>query len=256
MPEHVRTSLEEGVLLIQIDRPEKKNALTAAMYAALAEAFRRASAEAAVRVVLLHGSEGTFTAGNDLGDFMQDPPRDESSPVFAFLEALRACTKPVIAAVAGPAIGIGTTLLLHADLVYASPSARFQLPFVNLGLSPEAASSLLLPRLVGHQRAAELLLFGEALGAEEALRLGLVNDVVTEARLLAHAAERARTLAAKPPAAVRLTKMLLRRHEAAAVREALRTEASHFVERLGSPEAAEAFAAFFERRAPDFSAFS
>ncbi len=251
----IRTDLDGGVLRVEIRRPEKKNALTVAMYEALTAALRRAEGEAAVRVVLLHGSEGVFTAGNDLSDFVQNPPADESSPVFRFLDAVSTFPKPLLAAVAGPAVGIGTTLLLHCDLVYAAPSARLALPFVNLGLSPEAASSYLLPRTVGPQRAAEWLLFGEPFGAEEAERAGLVNEVVPEDELLDRAAERARTLAQKPPAAVRLTKALLRGHDAEAVESTIRDEAGHFLRRLQSPEAAEAFQAFFEKRRPDFSAF-
>ncbi len=248
---HLRTHLDGGVLTLTLDRPEKKNALTRATYAALADALDGAAADPSVRVALLTGSGGAFTAGNDLGDFLLDPPTGESSPVFRFLRSLTAFPKPLLAAVEGPAIGIGTTVLLHCDLVWAAPSARFRLPFVDLGLVPEAASSLLLPRLVGHQRASELLLFGEAFSADEALRLGLVNAVVGDP--LAMARERAAVLAAKPPEAVRLTKWLLRRASAEAVAETIREEGRHFVERLRSPEAAEALQAFFEKRPPDFS---
>jgi enoyl-CoA hydratase/carnithine racemase len=255
MPDRILTALEEGVLRVTINRPEKKNALTVAMYAALAEALRRAEAEAAVRAVLLHGSGDAFTAGNDLSDFVQNPPTGESSAVFQFLDAISTATKPVVAAVHGPAVGIGTTLLLHCDLVYATRDARLQMPFVTLGLCPEAASSYLLPLFMGPVRAAELLLLGEPFSGEKARDWGLVNEVVSEDHLLEVATEKARALAARPPASVRLTKAFLRRAHADAVRSTIRAEAEAFLERLRSPEAAEAFTAFFEKRPPDFSAF-
>ena len=242
-----------GVLHIALDRPEKKNAITRAMYAAMADALGAAAGTPAVRAVVLGGNGGVFTAGNDLGDFMQDPPAGEDAPVFRFLRAVSTFPKPLIAAVEGPAVGIGTTVLLHCDLAYAAPSARFKMPFVDLGLVPEAASSLLLPEIVGRMRAAEWLLFGEAFSAEDAYAAGLVNEVVGDP--LARALERAQTLAAKPPEGVRLTKAFLRRAGEAAVEETISFEGRHFVERLGSPEAQEAFTAFFEKRAPDFSQF-
>ena len=251
----VTTRTENGVLRVAIRRPEKKNALTLAMYEALSAAVRHAESDAAARVLLLHGTDGVFTAGNDLSDFVLHPPQDEESPVFQFLQAISTAAKPIVAAVAGPAIGIGTTLLLHCDLVYAAPSARFSLPFVSLGLCPEAASSYLLPRIVGHPRAAELLLFGEPFPAEVAREMGLVNGVVPEDELLTHAVERAETLAAQPPASVRLTKRLLKADAAERTQATIREEAQHFLRRLQSPEAAEAFTAFFEKRPPDFSQF-
>ncbi len=256
MPDHVLSALDGGVLRVTINRPEKKNALTVAMYEALTEALRQAEAEPAVRAVLLHGAGDAFTAGNDLMDFAANPPADESSPVFAFLTAISTATKPVLAAVHGPAIGIGTTLLLHCDLVYATPEARLQMPFVTLGLCPEAASSYLLPLIVGPQRAAELLLFGEPFSGEQAHAWGLVQELVPEGALLKHATERAEALAARPPASLRLTKQFLRRPHADAVRTTIRAEAEAFLERLQSPEAAEAFTAFFEKRTADFSPFS
>lgn len=256
MPDPIRTDLADGVLTVTIDRPEKKNALTTAMYDALADALDRAEAEAAVRVVLIHGAGDAFTAGNDLMDFAANPPTDESSSVFRFLTAISTATKPVVAAVHGAAVGIGTTMLLHCDLVYAAPDARLQLPFVNLGLCPEAASSLLLPLFTSPTRAAELLMLGEPFSGEQALAWGLVNETVPEADLFEYALGRARALAQKPPASVRLTKSFLRRAHTDAVQATIRAEAEAFVERLQSPEAAEAFTAFFEKRAPDFSAFS
>ncbi len=256
MPSPILTELDGGVLRITIDRPEKKNALTVAMYAALADAFRQAETDPAVRVLLLHGSGDAFTAGNDLADFVQHPPTDESSPVFQFLDAISTATKPVVAAVHGPAIGIGTTLLLHCDLVYATREARLQMPFVTLGLCPEAASSYLLPLVVGPARAAELLLLGEPFTGEQAHDWGLVNEVISEEHLLEVATKRARALAARPPASVRLTKSFLRRAHGDVVQATIRDEAEAFLQRLQSPEAAEAFTAFFEKRPPDFSSFS
>jgi enoyl-CoA hydratase/carnithine racemase len=256
MPDPILTAVEEGVLRITINRPEKKNALTVAMYATLAEALRRAEAEAAIRAVLIHGAGDVFTAGNDLADFVQNPPTDESSAVFQFLDALSTAPKPVVAAVHGPAVGIGTTLLLHCDLVYATRDARLQMPFVTLGLCPEAASSYLLPLFTSPVRAAELLLLGEPFSGEQARDWGLVNEVVSDDKLLEVATEKARALAARPPASVRLTKSFLRGAHSEAVQATIRAEAEAFLERLRSPEAAEAFTAFFEKRPPDFSSFS
>ncbi len=250
---HVAARTEGAVLVLTLSRPEKKNALTRAMYAALADALDAAAADAAVRVVILAGDGGSFTAGNDLGDFLLDPPTGADSPVFQFLRAVSTFPKPLLAAVDGPAVGIGTTVLLHCDLAYASPASRFRLPFVDLGLVPEAASSLLLPLAAGDKRAAELLLFGEAFSADAAREAGIVNEVVDDP--LARAMERAQALAAKPPAALRQAKALLRRAQAGAVQETIVHEGTLFVERLASPEAQEAFSAFFEKRAPDFSSF-
>ena len=250
---HIHAEADGGVLTLTIARPAKKNALTRAMYAALADALEGAVGDAAVRAVVVRGSDGVFTAGNDLGDFMMDPPTDPGSPVFRFLQAVATFPKPLVAAVEGPAIGIGTTLLLHCDLAYAAPGATFKMPFVDLGLVPEAASSLLLPRLAGQARAAELLLLGESFSAETAAQVGLVNEVVEDPA--ARAAERAGQLARKPPSAVRQTKALLRHDTAGAVGETMAREGALFVDRLQSPEAQEAFTAFFEKRAPDFSRF-
>lgn len=241
----LRSALDGAVLTLTIDRPEKKNALTRALYTALAEALDGAAADDAVRAVVVAGSGGAFTAGNDLGDFLEDPPLTEDAPVFRFLRALAAFPKPLFAAVEGAAVGVGTTMLLHCDLVYAAPSAVFRLPFTDLGLVPEAASSLLLPLVVGPRRAAELLLFGERFSAEDAYRWELINGVVEDP--LAHAQDRARVLAAKPPEAVRLTKALLRRAPGGAVGETMREEGRLFAERLQSPEAQAAFAAFLRK---------
>lgn len=251
----IETNCQRGVFRIGIHRPEKKNALTLDMYQAMASALAMAEDDPSVRVILLHGTADCFTSGNDLQDFLATPPSGLASPVFCFLTAISQANKPIVAAVNGLAIGIGTTMLLHCDLVYAAENAKFQLPFVNLGLCPEAASSLLLPRLVGHQRAAELLMLGESFDASRAMELGLVNAVIAEAKLLRHAIAQAQKLADKPPASVRLTKQLLKAAPGSTTEQVLATEAGHFLRMLGKPEAREALTAFFERRPPNFSQF-
>lgn len=253
---NVTTTREGAVLRITIDRADKKNAITAAMYAALAAAFRAGDADAAVRAMVIHGAGDAFTAGNDLHDFLANTPRDERDPVFGFLLGLGAIEKPLVAAVHGVAVGIGTTMLLHCDLVYATEKTRFALPFVNLGIVPEAASTYLLPLLAGYQRAAELLLLGEPFDAAKAREIGLVNAIVAPETLLGTAMEAARKIAERPAASVRATKGLMRRWHAPMVDAALREEVRQFVARLDSPEAKEAFSAFFEKRKPDFSKFS
>jgi enoyl-CoA hydratase/carnithine racemase len=252
---NILTEIKDGVARIEIDRPEKKNALTAAMYQAMADAIKAAEADAKVRVLLIHGKADLFTAGNDLQDFLDNPPRDDNRPVFQFLYGISQAQKPIVAAVAGAAVGIGTTMLLHCDLVYAAPNARLQLPFVNLGLVPEAGSSLLLPALAGYQRAAELLLLGEPFSAQKAKEIGLVTEVVPEDRLFDTAMAQAQKLAGKPAASLRLTKRLMKQGRAEAVAQRIKLESDHFGERLNSPEAKEAFSAFLEKRKPDFSKF-
>jgi len=244
----------DRVLSIRMDRPEKKNALTRTMYIAMTDALRQAEANAAVRAILITGTADCFTAGNDLVDFANAAP-GESSPAIAFLQTLAAAEKPVVAAVNGTAIGIGTTMLLHCDLVYAASSARFQLPFVNLGLCPEAASSFILPRMMGHHRAAELLFLGAPFGAGTARELGIVNEVYADRDLLAEAKSKAAQLAEKPPTALRITKALLKHTTAGAKAEAMEREAKQFLMLLQGPEAREAMTAFMQRRKPDFSNF-
>lgn len=245
----------ERVLRIQLNRPEKKNALTAGMYQAFAEALRGAKGDRDVRAILVHGMADAFTAGNDLQDFLANPPRGAESPVFAFLDAVTHVEKPLVAAVNGVAVGIGTTMLLHCDLVYAGENAKFALPFVNLGLCPEAASSFLLPAVAGYQRAAELLLLGETFNAAKAHAVGIVTEVVPDHLTLEAAEQAARKLAAKPPASVRVTKRLLKAQTGAMMEAALAEELRQFGERLVSPEAKEAFSAFLEKRKPDFARF-
>jgi enoyl-CoA hydratase/carnithine racemase len=226
-----------------IDRPDKKNAITAAMYTSLAADLNAARQDDAVGAVLITGAGSTFTAGNDLRDFLENPPGGEDAPVFRFLFALAEFDKPLVAAVRGPAIGIGTTLLLHCDFVFVSPSARFQMPFIDLGLVPEAASTLLLPSLVGMRRAAQWLMLGEPFNAEIAVSVGIANEIVPDDALLSHAQAVAERLDAKPRQAMRFTKRLLR-HDRADVLAAIRREAELFREALHSNEARAAFQAF------------
>jgi len=249
----VRVGLADGVCHIELARPEKKNALTAAMYRTLADALTTAEADPAVRVILISGAGGNFTAGNDLADFLETPPMEQDAPVFRFIKGFANLQKPFVAAVEGVAIGVGTTMLLHCDLAYAGSSARFALPFANLGLTPEAASSLLLPLCAGHARAAEMLMLGEVFSAQAALDAGIVNAVLPDGKVLDHAFERCRKLTVQPAESLRLTKLLMKRAQQALINETMNVEAEVFKQRLVSPDAKEAFAAFFEKRRPDFS---
>lgn len=249
----IATVRRGAVLAIEIRRPQKRNALTAAMYEAMAAALAAAAADEGVRVVLFHGQPGVFTAGNDLEDFAARPPAGRDTPVFRFLDAVAAATKPLVAAVNGPAVGLGTTLLLHCDLVYAGDDARFALPFTSLGLVPEFGSSYLLPLVAGYQRAAELLLLGEPFDARKALDAGFVTRVVPAAQALEAAWEAAQKLAALPPKSVRVTRALLREAHREAVARRIEQEGEHFRAMLSEPAAREALAAFLEKRKPDFS---
>jgi enoyl-CoA hydratase/carnithine racemase len=242
------------VATIEIARPEKKNAITVAMYQQMADALYDAQLDAGVRAVLITGQPGIFTSGNDLEDFMQRPATADS-PVFKFMEALTTCEKPVIAAVTGAAIGIGTTMLLHCDLVYVADDARLAMPFVSLGLVPEFASSLVLPRLLGNVRAAEKLLLGDPFTGPQAVELGLANAVLPAAEVVPHARRIAERFNALPPGAVRDSKKLMRAALKDVLPGVIRSEAELFGARLRSPEAREAFQAFFEKRKPDFSKF-
>lgn len=255
MTEHVLTDLENGIFTIRLNRAAKKNALTAGMYSALAEALGRAGRDEAVRVVLLAGSQGAFTAGNDLEDFLRNPPRGADAPVFRFISGLVGADVPLVAAVDGVAVGIGTTLLLHCDYVVASDQSRFSLPFINLGLVPEAGSSMLLVEACGYKKAAELLMFGEAFSADRALECGIVSRVCAPGDVMDLAREAAALLAAKPRGALRATKRLLRRAREP-MADRVRAEGVLFGECLESPAAKEAFTAFLEKRAPDSSRFA
>ena len=247
----IETSRDGATLIIKFARPAKKNALTLAMYTRLNTVMAEAAADKSVRAVVFGSTSETFTAGNDLGDFMQNPPTGDDSPAFRFINLLARFEKPMIAAVDGKGIGLGLTMLLHCDFVYLSERASLVAPFVNLGLVPEAASSLLLPRLMGHVRAAEILLLGEPIDAKHALALGLANAVLPPDQVMPKALETARKLAEKAPTAVKLTKALMK--DSAAVVERMQQEGAHFVGQLSSPEVAEAIGAFFEKRKPDFS---
>lgn len=252
----ILTSKENGVLTITFNRLEKKNALTAMMYQTMVDAIKDAEDDASVRVILFVGKPQIFSAGNDIEDFFKNPPNSQSSPVFQFLWQISHATKPLVAAVAGAAVGIGTTMLLHCDLVYAADNARFSMPFSQLGLCPEAASSLLLPQLAGYQRAAEKLLLGEAFDAAEAHAMGLVNKILPAEELLAFAQGQAAKLAALPTASIRISKQLMKSAYTAATEAQMTQEISHFSAMLNAPEAKEAFTAFFEKRRPDFGQFN
>lgn len=250
---HILIETENAVTTIAFNRPEKKNSFSHQTYTELAEALADASADPAVRVVVFQGSEAIFSAGNDLQDFAENPPQGTDAPVWRFLEALTSFTKPLIAAACGPAVGIGTTMLLHCDLVYLGENAKLMLPFTSLGVCPEAASSLLLPQLLGHRRASEVLYFGETILPDEALRAGLANAVLPPEQVAAHARQQAQRLAARPATAIQETRRLLKRAQLSSIREQMAAESEAFGALLTGPAAKEAFAAFFEGRSPDFS---
>jgi enoyl-CoA hydratase/carnithine racemase len=256
----IKTHFLNGVATIEIARPEKKNAITAAMYQAMCDALKGAQDDGSVRSVLITGQPGIFTSGNDIEDFMSRPPHSGSdnseSSVFQFMKALVGCDKPVIAAVTGSAIGIGTTMLLHCDFVYVADEARLAMPFVSLGLVPEFASSLIVPALMGRARAAEKLLLGDPFTGADAVDCGIANAVLPAGEVLNHARRVAERFNALPPGAVRESKKLLRRAGGTQVLETIAAEGAVFGERLRSPEAREAFQAFFQKRAPNFAQFS
>ena len=247
----IRSETQGRIARIELHRPEKKNALTAEAYGQLADALGAADADADVRVILLQGQPDCFTAGNDLADFVERPPHGDNATTWRFLQTLPRVEKPIVAAVGGPAVGVGTTMLLHCDLVYATPTARFQLPFVSLGVVPEAGSTLLLPMLAGYQRAAELLLLGKPFTAEKAVEVGIVTAVVSQETLLAEAEKAAAALAALPAESIRQTKRLMKGRYAGAVAQAIAEESRVFRERLQSPEAREIMRAFLEKRKPN-----
>ncbi|MDE2147191.1 MAG: enoyl-CoA hydratase [Burkholderiales bacterium] len=258
----IKTATLNGVATIEIARPEKKNALTVAMYQAMADALAAAREDAAVRAVLITGQPGIFTSGNDIEDFMKRGTGGEGagsdaldSPVFRFMRALLDCDKPVVAAVTGAAIGIGTTMLLHCDFAYVSDEARLAMPFVALGLVPEFGSSLVVPQLMGHRRAAEKLLLGDPFTPEQAVECGIANAVLPAAEVVGHARRVAERFNQLPPGAVREAKRLLRGPQREQMLQVIRTEGEGFTRRLKSPEAMEAFQAFFQKRKPDFSRF-
>ncbi len=244
---------EAGVCTITFNRPDKKNSITAAMYGTMADALQTAQDDAAVRCVVFQGSETMFSAGNDIADFLNNPPAGTGSPVVRFLRGIAQGPTPLVAAVCGPAVGVGTTMLFHCDLVYAGDNAAFSMPFVNLGLCPEAASSLLVPQMLGYHRAAEALLLGEPFMAEAALEVGLVNRVLPPTEATGYAQAVARKLAAKPISALVETKRLMKKTHTAQVLAVMDEEGASFGRMLREPAAREAFGAFMERRKPDFS---
>ncbi len=250
-----------GILTLEFNRPERKNAITGAMYQTLADEINAAETDTAVRAILIAGKPEIFTAGNDLEDFMKTATGSDgvdflNRPVFQFMRALAGSTKPVVAAVGGMAVGIGTTLLMHCDLVYASDSAKFSVPFAQLGLCPEFGSSLLMPLAGGHARAAEKLMLGEPFTAQEACDMGIVSKVLPPAELLAHAQAQAAKLVALPAASIRTTKRLMTSTRKAQLQEVIDAESKLFAEMLQGPEAKEAFTAFFQKRKPDFTKFA
>jgi enoyl-CoA hydratase/carnithine racemase len=251
MSEHILVERGDGRLRIRMNRPDRRNAITVAMYAALADAIEGAAADTRIRLITLEGTGEDFTAGNDLADFLAEmpPPGITDIPVWRLLRALARNEVPIVAAVHGNAVGIGTTMLFHCDLVIAEEGTRFVMPFVDLGLVPEAASSLILPRLAGRRRAARFLLLGESFGPEEALEFGLVSHVVPKDELERALEDMAATLLAKPAEALRLTQRLLRRGPTEELLERMELENGHFAERLTSDEVRQAITAFFAARA-------
>jgi enoyl-CoA hydratase/carnithine racemase len=247
------TERSAGILRVELNRPTKKNAMTSAMYMSLAGIFDEAGEDEEIRVVLWHGAGDSFCAGNDVGDFLKNPPEPGESPQARLMDAFVRFEKPIVVAVQGAAIGGGTTMLTHCDFVYAGESAKFQLPFINLALVPEFGSSYSLPARAGHLPAAELLLLGEPFAATRAAELGVVTRVVPDRDLLATATATAQKLAAKPGGALRTTKRLIKQGFVDQVKAAIRVENQAFSERVRSVEAKEALAAFLEKRPPNFN---
>ncbi|MGY2377316.1 enoyl-CoA hydratase [Pseudomonas sp. SDO524_S393] len=249
MTDAIQSSREQGLLILQLNRPDKKNALTRAMYSQLGDALEQADADASINAVLIQGSAECFTAGNDLVDFLEEPPASLDSPVFNFMKSLLNCRKPVIAGVAGVAVGIGTTLLLHCDLVYVSRDARLRMPFVNLGLCPEFGSSLILPRLLGHAKAAELLLLGEGFTGEQAAAWGIATEALSSGEAaLAKAREVAGRFETLATGAVQVSKHLMKSVDREQLRQVIEEEGALFIQRLKSPEAIAALSAFITKR--------
>src|ERR1700686_1481475 len=247
------TERSGAILRVELNRPAKKNAMPAAMYPGLADTFREAAKDEAVRVVLWHGAGDAFCAGNDIGDFLNNPPGPGESPQARLMNALIAFYKPIVAAVQGVAIGGGTTMLTHCDFVYAGESAKFQLPFINLGLVPEFGSSFSVPARMGHIPAAELFLLGEPFDAKRAAELGLVTRVVPDQKLLTSATETAQQLAEKPVGALQACKRLMKQPSRAQMEQAMKAENEEFASRVRSADTKEAFTAFLQKRPPDFT---
>lgn len=256
MSEQIIFKIEKGVFHLILNRPEKRNALTRIMYAGIAEGIEKAENDPKIRVILIYGNGKCFCAGNDLKDFQDLDWGSVTRPGRSWTEEILKAKKPIIAAVHGYAIGVGVTMLLHFDLVYAGKGCRFQFPFVSLGLVPEFGSTFRLPQLIGYQRAAELFFFGDWFTAEEAEKMGIINKIFSEEKLITEVTLLAENLAEKPPVALRKTKELIKKHYMELLQKLMPEEGVEFVRRQRSPEAQEAFRAFFERRKPDFSKFS
>lgn len=252
----ISTDRRGHLLQVQMNRADKFNALNRAMYQGLVDALDLAASDPQIRVVLLRGADKAFCSGNDIADFVTGEPVGPEHPLPRFMYGIANFPKPIVAAVRGPAIGIGVTMLLHCDLIYAAESARFQFPFVNIGICPELGSTLMLPAMLGHPRAAELLLLGEAFSAVQAREAGIVNAVLADDAVLAHAEAQASKLAAQPPNALRTSKALLKRWTREQMQGVIAAEINSFVPLLKMPEAGEAMQAFLQKRKPDFSAFS
>ncbi|MBV8851447.1 MAG: enoyl-CoA hydratase/isomerase family protein [Methylobacteriaceae bacterium] len=246
MTSDVVVTRDGNILRIAMNRPAKKNALTGAMYKAMQDALELADRDDDIRALLLTGSDGVFTAGNDIGDFLAGTRDAHGSPALRFITAIALCDTPIVAAVEGNAVGVGTTMLFHCDLVYAAPSAKFRMPFIDLGLVPEAAASLMVPLRVGMAKASEWLLLGEAFDAEEAYRVGVVNKVVPPGELIEVALDAAMRLAAKPKQALAATRRLMR-GDRQAIRAQIAAESKEFAAALESPEAKAAFSAFLAK---------
>lgn len=254
MSEHLLVDRSEAVLTLSMHRPDKKNALTRDMYSAMAEAINAAQTDDSLRAVIIQGDESCFTSGNDVADFIDVPPAGPNSPVYEFLKAICHASKPLIAAVNGPAVGVGTTMLLHCDLVYVADDAKLKMPFVNLGLCPEAGSSFLLPRLLGHLRAAELLLLGETISGQRAAEIGLANHSLPAGAPVHEAARvAALRIAQLPPGSIQLSKQLLKQGVTQVAEEVMDREGDYFAELLKGAEAKEALSAFIQKRKPVFA---
>jgi enoyl-CoA hydratase/carnithine racemase len=249
----INTERSGSILRIELNRPARKNAMTSAMYSTMADVLNDAAKDDDLRVVLWHGAGDSFCAGNDLGDFMKNPLGPGDSPQSRLMTAFLNFDKPIVAAVQGVAIGGGTTVLTHCDVVYAGQSAKFQTPFINLGLVPEFGTSYSMPARIGYLRAAELILLGEPFDAARAAYMGLVTRVVPDQNLLATASETAQKLAEKPAGALQACKRLMRQASREHTEQAMKVELAEFSSRLHSEDAKEAFTAFFEKRAPDFT---
>lgn len=254
MSQHLLIDRSDAVLTLTMNRADKKNALTRDMYSAMAEAIASAQNDDSLRAVIIQGSESCFTSGNDVSDFINVPPSGPNSPVYDFLKAICHASKPLIAAVNGPAVGVGTTMLLHCDLVYVAEDAKLKMPFVNLGLCPEAGSSFLLPRLLGHLRAAELLLLGEMISGQRAAEIGLANHALPAGQPVLDAARKAALrIAELPPSSIRLSKQLIKQGVTSVADEVMEREGEYFASLLKGPEAREALTAFMEKRKPVFN---